>query len=368
MPSPGASAFGRATESGLAAGVENLLVNCLGAVAGQTILIVREEVGQSYYCPKLCGVVAAAARARGIAVETFSAPVLTEAEAPPPALAAAMAAADHTVFLARIGDQLRFRPSTLKNPPVVSYALDGGMLGSAYGATDHNVFLALKSLIDAAAESAGTIRITCPLGTDIAGRAMPVIGGGDVTVKRFPMPVFRPVSASGFSGRVALRRWLIGSGSRFYKPYAQCFDGVVLAEVEAGRIVGFDGPAEAVRLIRAHYDRVAGMFGCDRDVVHSWHAGIHPGCAYPTRAEADFERWGGGAFGNPRMLHFHTCGDYAPGEICWSVFDATVTFDGAPFWDHGRLMLENIPGAQDAVDACPEAAALFANPARNIGV
>jgi hypothetical protein len=30
------------------------------------------------------------------------------------------------------------------------------------------------------------------------------------------------------------------------------------------------------------------------------------------------------AFANPRYLHFHTCGNYAPGEIAWSLFDVKV--------------------------------------------
>ncbi len=354
--------------SGLEAGIANLFDNCLGAAVGERILIVCEPAGRRYYCPRLCDAMAAGARARGLDARILVEPVREAASEAPPALAAAMRAADHTIFLARIGDQLRFRPNDLRNPPVVSYALDGAMLGSAYGATDHRLFLRLKQLIDRAVERAGTIRVTCPLGTEISGRATPLPRGGDVTIKRFPMPVFRPVSARGFSGRVALRRWLVGSGARFYKPYAQAFDGVVFARVEAGRIAGFDGAPEAVALIEAHYERVSRLCGAARDVVHSWHAGIHPGCAFPTPAEADFERWGGGAFGNPRMLHFHTCGDYAPGEICWSVFDATIAFDGVPFWRDGRLMVGNIPGAGALIAGRPSAAALFEHPARNIGV
>ena len=44
-------------------------------------------------------------------------------------------------------------------------------------------------------------------------------------------------------------------------------------------------------------------------------------------------------YGHPRHLHFHTCGDYAPGEISWHLLDATIAFDGEVLWRDGRLTL-----------------------------
>jgi len=35
------------------------------------------------------------------------------------------------------------------------------------------------------------------------------------------------------------------------------------------------------------------------------------------------------------------CGDYAPWEIAWSVFDATVEIDGTVYWEAGRFTLLN---------------------------
>ncbi len=64
----------------------------------------------------------------------------------------------------------------------------------------------------------------------------------------------------------------------------------------------------------AQYAHVAGLYGIDGGIVHSWHAGIHPGCAFAGSAHDSYERWSGSAFGNPRLLHFHTCGAYAPGR------------------------------------------------------
>jgi hypothetical protein len=82
----------------------------------------------------------------------------------------------------------------------------------------------------------------------------------------------------------------------------------------------------------------------------------------------NFERWSGGAFGNPRLLHFHTCGAYAPGEICWNVVDPTIEVDGRVIWRAGRIDLDAVPGAATIVRSYPEVARLFEVPARDIGI
>jgi hypothetical protein len=51
----------------------------------------------------------------------------------------------------------------------------------------------------------------------------------------------------------------------------------------------------------------------------------------------DADHWSNSVFGSPRYLHFHTCGDYAPGEICWIVEEPTVKVDGVPLWEKGRI-------------------------------
>jgi hypothetical protein len=120
--------------------------------------------------------------------------------------------------------------------------------------------------------------------------------------------------------------------------------------------------------VRAHYGFVADRYGIDADAVHSWHAGIHPACAFRQPAATHFERWSGGAFGNPRLLHFHTCGAYAPGEICWNIVDPTIEVDGRAIWRAGRIDLDAVPGASQVVAAYPEVAHLFDVPARDIGI
>ena len=120
--------------------------------------------------------------------------------------------------------------------------------------------------------------------------------------------------------------------------------------------------------IEDHYKSVSDQFGIDASAIHSWHAGIHPGCDYKSSAADDPDRWSNTVFTNPRFLHIHTCGAYAPGEICWMLLDHSIAIDGTKLWDGGRLM----PGAFEQTATClekwPGIKPLFDNPAQGIGL
>ncbi len=351
----------------LAPGAVALFRDCVRATPGQRVLLVEEPDDAGYYDAAAPRLAAQAARALGLRV--------FETQAPPGAddatladFVAALGGFDHVVFFARVGDQLRFAPAAGGPPATMCYTLDGAMLESAFGAACHCGMCALKAAVDDALAAAERVHVTCPRGTDYAGRIAPGQPPADTTVNRFPMLVHRPVPSDGFRGRVALSRFLVGCGAHFYEPYWRPLAADVLAHVEGARIVDFEGPAETVAAIRAHYLDVAGRYGVDPWCVHSWHAGIHPGCAFPRAATEDMLRWSGAAFGNPRLLHFHTCGAYAPGEISWNVVDATVTLDGVALWEAGRLHPERLPGWPQWRGEHPNLAALFDAPAREIGI
>ena len=363
-------ADGAVIEQGdVAAGARNLLLRCVGAKPGETLLIVFEASRLGIYGEGLAEALSVTAQEMGLTVTTREVGFSKRARDWPPDLAEAMKGADHALFLARLGDQLRFCaiPSAMR--PVISYALDAEMLGSEFGKTDYRAFQELKDAVDRMMGRATDIRVTCPLGTDYRGAlgrsdAAPI----DTGVRRFPMSIFAPLPASGFAGRVAVARFLVGTGSHYYEPYALPLDGVIFAEFDGGVLHGFSGDANGVSRARAHYERVGELVGVDPFSVHSWHAGIHPGCAYPMAAAANYERWSCGAFGNPRILHFHTCGDYAPGEICWNVIDATIVVDGVAVWEEGVLHADRIDGGADIMRRYPDAAALFRSPRRLIGI
>jgi hypothetical protein len=350
-------------------GVRNLLVGCAAARPGDRLLIVREPPGAGYYDDSLPDAVADVARRSGLAVDMLSMPFTPDADCLPPDIADRVAGVDHTLFLARIGDQLRFQSMPARSHAIVSYALDSEAMASPFGIAPYAAFVALKGAFNRLLHGARTIRVTCALGTDFSGS-----GGGfseapaDVTIRRFPMSIFAPLDAAGFSGQVAVAHFLSGTGSHYYAPYGVRLNSTLTAHIQGGRLLRFEGDPGEVRRAEAHYAHVAELFGIDCSCVHSWHAGIHPGCAFTGSAHDAYERWSGSAFGNPRLLHFHTCGAYAPGEICWNVIDPTITVDGVTIWSEGRILIDNVPAAGEVLDAHPGLRELFERPDPRIGL
>lgn len=350
--------------------VTNLLSHCAGLRAGARLLIVAESPEFGYYDGITAQRVAEAATARGIETRLVMVPfqeVIREINAGEAAL---MVAVDCTIFFARLGDQMRFRTLPAGTRAIVCYTLDMAAFCSAYGAAHYHGFQALKHAIDTMVAGARDIHVTCPLGTDFHGRGPAAMGakGCDVSVKRFPMSVFAPVPAAGFTGRAALAGFLMGTGSRYYQPYGRALQAALFACFDRGRLTHFEGRPDDVALATAHYMDIAGRFDLDAGAVHSWHAGIHPGCAHTLPVHSDYLKWSGAAFGNPRVLHFHTCGAEPPGEISWNIIDPTILIDGVAVWQNGQLDPALVPGGADILARFPCVAASFANPALDIGV
>lgn len=343
-----------------------MLLRCGGLTPGQSVLILTEPAGGGHYDAGLADEVARVAEALGLHATVREEPVGARARPSAGALAE-IGRADRTVFLSRLGDQMRFDPVLAAAAPVMCYALDPAMMASGFGRAHHAAFLALLDCLNAALAAAGEIRVTCPLGTDFAGPgARFPATAAEVSVRRFPLSVFTPVPAGGYAGTIAQAGFLTGTGRTFYDPYTLPLDDVLRVRFEGTRITGFDGP-DAARA-EAHYRHVGGVTGNDAFHVHSWHAGMHPGCAWTLPAGEDMVRWGGGAFGNPRILHFHTCGETAPGEISINVVDPTIRLDGVALWEDGRLHPDRVPGGAEILARYPDAAALFADPAREVGL
>jgi hypothetical protein len=351
-------------------GARNLLMNCAGAKPGESLLILHEDPAAGYFGPGLAEDIAGLAKAMGLHVTMLETPFAPDVDTLTPQQEAAVKASDHALFLARLGDQLRFKAMPKGSRPVVSYVLDREALASDFGTVDYEVFAALKTAFNALFFTARRIRVTCPLGSDFAGAVTPVEPGGtdDVTIKRYPMSVFAPLDARGFAGKVAVAHLLVGTGSRYYEPYGIRLESVLFAHIADGRLQNWQGEAAEVRRAEAHYSFVAQKFGIDGGGVHSWHAGIHPGCAFTGCAHDHYERWSGSAFGNPRLLHFHTCGTYAPGEICWNIVDPTIEVDGVRIWERGRVRIDLLPGADTILANHPEVRALFDRPEQRIGL
>ena len=318
------------------AGALNLLQACIGAAAGDRVLVVKSDGGDDYD-PSVADFVSGVAADIGCQAETLMAPALDGPQHFPDSVAEAMQAVDHTVFFARIGDQFRFCETPGHCSKTMTYALNLDLLGSDFCRLPHGLMADVLDRLNKRIAKGGTWHITCPMGTDLEATSAPFepdSQDGDFTVGLFPIGVFRPLGAGDMAGRLATR-WISPTLNRVYEPAGFVVDEPVVLEIDGGRITGFAGP-EAER-VEDHYDYVADLFDIDGRNVHSWHAGIHPKTWYDRRVADSLIRWGTVAFNSPRYTHFHTCGDYPPGEISPVLIDATITFDGEPLWQDGRF-------------------------------
>ncbi len=353
----------------LSAGAISLLRDCVGGRSGERLLIVEEPRGSGYYDEHAPRLAAQVGRSMGMTVYNIEAPTNLDSQQAVVNLLDALRGFDRVVFFARVGDQIRFSDTSGLPPATMCYTLCRDMLDSAFGTACYQGMCAVKAAIDDAFNQASSIHITCPLGTDYRGRikyakTTPL----EVSLKRFPMLVPRPVPADEFSGKIVLSRFLTGTGSQFYEPYCLSLESDVFAIVDSNCIVRFEGDATQVARVVAHYEDIALRFSIDPWYVHSWHPGIHPGCSFPTSAQTDLMRWSGSAFGNPRLVHFHTCGDYAPGEISWTISDPTIRIDDVTVWQAGSLHPDRVAGGKQVLNEHPNLAALYRHPCRDIGL
>ncbi|UCF99140.1 MAG: hypothetical protein JSV89_06275 [Spirochaetaceae bacterium] len=322
-------------------GARNLLLNCIGVRPGQRITIAAEDPAEDFYDALAAACIFEVAEELGCQASLLPCPCVSGPESLPQSVIAALTEADHVIFQARAGDQVRFTELSGTASKTMSYALDIGLLGSEFCTLHHGFMREVLEQFEAELNAAKTWRITCPLGTDVMGTQIPASHDGgtveDFTLLLFPVPIFRPVSCATMNGRVAVAHWLMSTANHVYENSFLRLDRPLMAVIEAGRIVDFEGPKDLSLRVREHYQRVGHLFDIEENVVHSWHAGIHPKALYPLNATSNIERWGSVAFANPRYLHFHTCGNYAPGEIAWSLFDTQVELDGKVYWQTGRF-------------------------------
>ncbi len=349
-------------------GLHNLLVRCAKIEDHNSVLIIyeKEECGfcdysvvesTDKYCAKF-----------GIESTIVEIPFNTENPTVSPELKEQMAEADVIVFFARLADQLRFQDFPECHKAIINYASTKTRLASSFGEADFEGFCKLKTLVDEFLSKAGEIRVTCPRGTDFKGPGDILMGiEGDVTIIRFPMLVFSPISTRRYKGRVAIPGFLVGTGCNFYPNYLLELDETLFANFEGDHLIGFDGHPSDVKKAKKHLESISKRYNLNRDRVFSWHAGIHPGNVYPDCAKNNPAVWSSTCFGNPRILHFHTCGNYPPGEISWYVIDQTITVDGIELWKEGKFNPQELPGARELLGIYPDIKHLINNPGTEIG-
>lgn len=340
-------------------GARNLLINCGNIKPDEKLLIVTEDPALGWYDQHTSDIVAAEAVKMGAKVNRVSVggPENTRC----PKLAKKVDEHDCTIFFSRIGDQARFSMPKEGTRIIMCYIRDADMLSTPFATANYDAVLELKETIDDIFLKAHNIQITCPLGTNFSGSLSKENRGQqkDVSVYRFPLGVVTPIEAKNFSGHIVMDRYLAPTGSKVYHPPYIEIKSPVLAEIKHGKIVDFIGDPEVVESIKKHYEKIGNQFDIDPMIVHSWHAGIHPGYDYKVPEADNPDRWSNTVFCHPNYVHFHTCGDYAPGEISCTLPDHSISIDGIKLWDKGRLQPQNFSCTKNVISGWPALQSLF---------
>ena len=336
--------------SNLKKGTNNLLTNCANLQVYEKLLIISEDEKFGWYKNDISEFVYNDAKNRGINVD-----ILYVGEPTNDAkneLKSKINEYDCTIFFARIGDQDRFESVSFKNKRVMCYVKSNKSLASSFGCTHHHAMLEIKNVINKLIFKSNKIEITCPLGTKVSGKinTFKPIEENEVSVLRFPAVVPAPVLANSFSGEVFLNNYLTSTGSKVYKPNYVKLDKPVMVILDKGKIIKLSGDPKDVYKVENHYKYVSKLFNINEKSVHSWHAGIHPGIIYDSPISENPDRWSNNVFASPKYLHFHTCGDYAPGEICWMIVNHTVKIDGKSLWENGKLKIESFKEIKDCIN------------------
>ncbi len=350
-------------------GLHNLLVKCAKIEEDTKVLIVHEEEEYGFcdlnivshackYCKKL-----------GANPEVIEIPFCPEKPTISPSIVQLMEKVDIVVSFARLLDQLRFQDFPNCSKTIMNYASTTPRLVSGFGSVDFEGFCKLESHLDGYMSMAKEIKVTCPRGTSFSGSGDLLMGKeGEVHVTRYPMMVFSPISSNSFKGKLAVPGFLVGTCCNFYPNYFLELDETLFVFFEGERLLGFEGKPSDVEKANNHYDYVSERFGLDRNRVFSWHAGIHPGNIYTESFKVNPSVWCSTSFGNPRLLHFHTCGNQPPGEIAWNVVDPTISVDGIEIWSNGKFNPQKLPGVNEILDQYPDIKQLIDHPGREIGL
>lgn len=329
-------------------GARNLLLNCSGVGPGETLLLVVEPPGLGHYDERLGPVVADEATALGADVRQLAIPIGNGPEDAPKELFDAIGAADHTIFLSRIGDQVRFTDLPGPGVKTMVHALDLAALGAPFGYLPFGFLAAVHDLVVARLAQARSITLRCPQGTDLTVSLPQSVGQSNAddlvgfTLKTFPVMITPTIPANSLTGTLAACLALTSTAVHDYADPVLPLPSPVLLRLEAGRIVGVDGDPALTEQVRSHLQRVADIVGGDPWAINSLHTGINPTTFFESPALSDLDRWTAVAFGSPRYTHFHMCGSN-PGDISAKIFDPTITVDGEAFWRDGDFVFLDHP-------------------------
>jgi hypothetical protein len=322
------------------AGALNLLKNCLNVQPDDSVLLVLEPT-DSLYDYDVVTIIRGCLSELNTRVTIVDPPLIADPADFPSSVADAMEHCDHTLFLSRIGDYVRFVPLPGTGSRATSYSFNADMLSAPYATVDNHLLRKLQLRLEDELMRADQWRIQCPLGTDLSGEfCWPSHSGGqddDLTVTLFPVATFKPVPCDNANGQVALSRWLMPGGSVKLDNADISIDGVVQAYVKNGSLDCLSGADSEVAKIDGHYDCISNTLGINRNRIHSWHEGINPQTYFDQSADDYLDLWRPYHLEVRGICTFMPAAMITPGEVAWSVFNLTITIDGVVYWENGEF-------------------------------
>ena len=197
-------------------GAFNLILNCAELSSGHKVLIVAESEKFGWYDNSIAKIVKKYCTELKIAAKLLQIEELSEESINN--IKELSSSYDCIIYFTRLGDLQRFE-NVHSCKVVMSYARNVEMLASRFGTTNYKIHLDLKKSIDEVFTKTKNLKISCPLGTNVIGSCSKIFSdNNDVNIKRFPMVVHSPVSASLLNGVVVVEKFLASSGSSFYSP------------------------------------------------------------------------------------------------------------------------------------------------------
>ena len=337
------------------AGTQNLLQQCAKIKNGEKLLLVGEQGENLFFDPQLCHVVAESARKLGIDTEIVFAEPGKDASHFPVSVSAAMEKADVTIFFSRLGDQVRFISSAGQGRKIMTYTETVEHLGSMFSIADFTMMKQTHDNLLSDIKSSMTYTISADNGTSLSA-ILPQESDPDksatneFSVELFPVMIFPPLNFYDLNGKLVIEHFVLSSSTRAYEDSELRLDSAVTLYIRDCQIFEFDGDSYLIDKLRRQLKRAAAMTGGDPYRLNSWHTGINSYTFYHDDPYSNLEKWGTVAYGSPRYTHFHASGK-EPGDICFQLMDASISFDKRIFWDRGKFTYLDQPAIQSLFES-----------------
>ena len=331
-------------------GARNLLENCLAIQADERVVIVGESGSTSYFEPELCYLVKEEAESMGAHVEIVWANPVKGAESIPLNVTECISKADATIFLSRLGDQIRFTELHDGGRKVMCYTLTREHMAAQFATVDHSKLKRVHELLREALLLSQRYVITDACGTSLHGEIKSssdreTSAVEEFQVDLFPEMIFAPIKCHKLTGNLVIKKFITSSSTRAYEDSVLLMDSSINATVENSLIVNLEGDEKQIISLREQLKRAAELTGGDPYAINSWHTGINSGTFFHGDPYDDIERWGTVSYGSPRFTHFHGAGN-DPGDVAFYLFDASVSFDDELYWQDGRFVFLDRPEIQ----------------------